>query len=137
MEIIENAHSVPASDTGISEKASQVYKGEKPMNTNEAVEKPEPALSIYERIKGVPYTIVYNDMPISDDKTIEMAQAVDNFVIKEIGRKKLTDSIESYHSIIEQLKGVLKIDMNAQSTSVLEKLFKYVKRYRGASAYKK
>ena len=133
----ENAHSWSAPDTPISDKPSQIYKGVVPMDTNEAVKKPEPPLSIYEGIKGVPYTMIYQGMPISDDKTIEMARAVDKFVSKEIERKKLTDSVESYHSIIERLKGVLKIDMNEQSLSVLGKLYKYVKRYRGVSAYKK
>ena len=146
MEIVDNAHSYSAPDVPITSKESNV-PADVPMDTNEAVKNNssvELPLSIYEEIKGSPYTIEYLSMNselfndrtmLRDGETIKMARAIDEFVSNEIERKNLTDSLDSYHSIIEHIKSVLKIDINEQSSSMLKKIYTFIKQYRGMSAF--
>ncbi|MCK4522412.1 MAG: hypothetical protein KAU20_07605 [Nanoarchaeota archaeon] len=141
---IDNAHSVSDLMTeGQSQKAeSDIYKGETPIAANDS--KIEPPLSIYEQIKGVPYTIIHFDLNsvlfsekamLHDGQTMRMARAVDDFVLSEIEEKNLIDSPSAYVDIVNKLKSMLNIDPLEKNNSVLKKIYAFTKRYRGMSAY--
>ena len=140
MEITDNAHSISAPDVPItSQEPEGVFKGDVPMNTTEAVKNDsliEPPFSMYEQMKNTPYTIDYLKLE-QDSETIKMARGIDEFVHNEIDKKHLTDSLDSYHSIIERLKDVLGVDPNEQSSSILEKMYMFIKQYRNVLVYNK
>ena len=144
MEIVDNAHSYTAPVMPATE-AKEVSNVDAPMDTNEAVKGQtlaEPPFSMYEQVNNCPYTLKYLQMDLFNDRTMfqdgetmKMARYIDSFVSDEIERKRLTDTIDSYCSIINNLKQTLNIDMNETSVSILNKLYAFVKKYRGVTAY--
>lgn len=144
MEIINNAHAVPGEPI-IDEdttKTNDTFTGEQILAPEETTA--EPSLSIYEQIKGVPFTInflglnselFYDKSQFSEGKTMKMARDIDSFVVDEITKKGLTDSLDSYASVINQLKTILGIEHNERNDNILQKLHLFIKQYRGISAY--
>ncbi|KKL58025.1 hypothetical protein LCGC14_2229500, partial [marine sediment metagenome] len=132
----ERGHAFPAPEVKDGKVESEgVFKGEKPLDTPDS--KIEPPLSVYEQIKGEPYTIRYfgltdwlyfmNNPQFDVSGLKDQVSKVEQFVKNEIERKSLMDSSESYRSIIENIKVKLKIDPLQKSEVTFAKIYKFIK----------
>ena len=107
----------------------------------------EPPLSLYEAVKGETYTIKYFGLqdrllfiknPEFDISHLgDKIKFIENFVRKEIERKHLYDSPESYRAIMKEFKEKLHITSFDRSDLTFDKIYKFIKTYRGRSAYGK
>ena len=142
-------HAVPAvsvepQPSEPKEESSGVFK-EKTFLPEESTR--EPPLSIYEKIKGEPFTVKYfglhdwlaivrtSDFDKSGLKT--KVATLENFIGNEVQRRGLEDSIKSFASIIQDLKVRLEIDPLEKGNITFEKILSLIKLIRGVSAYEK
>lgn len=94
----------------------------------------EPPFSIYERIKGHPYSIehfgldkyleVDDELDINDFKG--KARDIDGWISNRIAEAKLEDTIESYKTFIERYKSELGIAKTLKSEEKVERIHKYI-----------
>src|SRR3990167_2954917 len=107
--------------------------------------KEDPPFSIYEHIKGEPYSVKYfglhdwmffvNNPQLDVSGLNNKVQSMEKFMREEIKRLGLIDSTESYASIINNLKTRLKVNPLEKSHITFEKILRYVGRARNKTAY--
>ena len=137
-------HAVPG-EAPESEDRTPSGKSEKEKFFIPSESKLNPPLTAYESIKGEPYTVQYFGLqevfqiPAQFDveKVREKINAVENFIKEEIASKNLIDSVETYNKIMISLRDKLKIPQMEKTQSVFQKIFRYISRARGISAFSK
>jgi hypothetical protein len=95
----------------------------------------EPPITEYERLNSHPYIFEYlklKDSGINKDVLYDVhykpnLKEIDKFVIDEIGRNKLTPTIESYNQIMEKIKNYLSIGNNDLPDKIINIMKVYMK----------
>jgi hypothetical protein len=136
------------SSVGMSQLIAQLaVKGESPKVAETKAEKPseapkipekvdtEPPLSIYEKMKGVPYTAEHfgltqymeidPEMDVKDYKG--KAKEIDRWISDRIKENKLEDTLESYKSYIDRYKSELGIAKTLKNEEKVERIYAYIK----------
>lgn len=142
---MSEVHAVPQTIEKPQEKEN--FRIEKTTNFIPEESSNEPPLSVYENIKGEPFSVRYFDLrewfsliqnPHFDVSGLkDKIATIENYVKESIGKRGLLDSTESYASIITDLKTKLKIHALEKPSLVFEKIYRYLSRARGRSAFKK
>lgn len=136
-------HAIPA----LPNNAQEQHYNLSPRKNDGFVEqqKIEPPLSMYEKMKGEPYTIRYfgltewlqlSKMPQFDASgLLSKVSNLENFVGKEIQRRNLEDSPEAYRAIMKEIKDKLKIHPLEKSHIAFDKVLAFFTKYRNHTAY--
>ena len=136
-------HAVPSSGELVEQKQS--YPLGKKGDGFVTDSKIEPPLSLYEKMKGEPYTIRYfgltdwlqlSKMPQFDASgLLGKVSDLEGMVIKEMQRRNLEDSPEAYRSIMKEIREKLQIHPLEKGHIVFDKILSFFMKYRNKTAY--
>ena len=93
-----------------------------------------PPLSIYEKMRGKPYSAEYFKIDVWDELTDELdidglkgkARTVDEWIREKIKREKLEDNVDTYKTVLEQYKDELNIHKTLRNDEKLDRIVKYI-----------